>query len=87
MKSISTALLAAGVAFVLSASSGVAGDTAKRFAMLTVKKPPAATLIKVVKSCEVSCSDGKTETATCTATQACCADAGSCKVWCGDGGC
>ena len=87
MNSISTALLGATVAFVLSASSVSAGDTAKRFAMLIVKKPPAATLIRVVKSCEVSCNDGKTETATCTATQSCCADAGSCKVWCGDGGC
>ena len=87
MKSICTALLGATIAFVLSASSGIAADTTKRIALLTVKKPPAATLIKVVKSCEVSCNDGKTETATCTATQACCADAGSCKVWCGDGGC
>ena len=91
MKLILTALLGATIAFALSTSSVVAGDstkdTAKRLALLTVKKPPAATLVRVVKSCEVSCADGKVETATCTATQACCADAGSCKVWCGDGGC
>ena len=87
MKSICTALLGISIAFVLSTASGIAGDTAKRIALLTVKKPPAATLVRVVKSCEVSCADGKVETATCTATQACCADAGSCKVWCGDGGC